>query len=85
MKRLYRMMLIAVCMAGLSAPAFATIEQGKAYKAVFGEKPKCVHCHVAEKPKKEGDHDLNAYGLKVKAAAGETEPTEEHYKAVGPS
>lgn len=85
MKRLCRMMLMAVFLSGLSAPASATIEQGKAYKAVFGEKPKCVHCHVDEKPKKEGDHELNDYGKKVMAAAGESEPTEDTYKAVGPS
>lgn len=85
MKRLYRTLLMAVFLSGLCLPAFATIEQGKTYKAAFGEKPKCIHCHVDEKPKKEGDHELNDYGHKVKAAAGEAEPTEDTYKAVGPS
>ncbi|MCG3176666.1 MAG: hypothetical protein MOGMAGMI_01624 [Candidatus Omnitrophica bacterium] len=85
MRRSWIVWVLMVWVLSTAGTAQATIEQGKVYKAAFGDKPKCVHCHVDEKPKKEGDHELNAYGLKVKTAAGEAEPTEEHYKAVGPS
>lgn len=68
-----------------SSPAWANVKQIKAYKEAFpDEKPKCIHCHAVEKPKKEdGQHDLNAYGEKVKALAAE--PTVETYQAAGKS
>ena len=51
-----------------TASSWANVEQIKIYKKAYSEeKPKCVHCHVAEKPKKDGDHELNEYGKKVKA------------------
>ena len=63
--------------------AYANVKQIKAYKEAFpDEKPKCSHCHVSEKPKKEdGEHDLNAYGKKAKEL--KAEPDAETYKAIG--
>lgn len=70
---------------GLTAlPALADVKQIKAYKEAYPDaKPKCIWCHTVEKPKKEdGQHELNAYGKKVKALA--TEPGAADYKAAGP-
>ena len=63
--------------------AWANVKQIKAYKEAFPEeKPKCIHCHVSEKPKKEaGEHELNDYGKKVKQLR--EEPDTETYKAAG--
>ncbi len=65
------------------SPAFGNVKQIKAYKEAYSdEKPKCQHCHVDEKPKKdEGQHDMNEYGKKVLEIA--KEPTAETYKAAG--
>ncbi len=65
------------------AKGAADPEQIKVYKKAFPDsKPKCISCHVDEKPKKEdGKHELNAYGLKVMAIA--EKPTEETYKQAG--
>ena len=70
--------VVAVVSKGWADP-----EQIKIYKKVFPDsKPKCASCHVDEKPKKEdGKHDLNVYGLKVKAI--DQKPTEETYKKAG--
>ena len=68
-----------------SPTAWANVKQIKAYKETFpDEKPKCAHCHVDEKPKKEdGRHELNEYGKKVlKAKTGET-PDAETYRNAG--
>lgn len=67
-----------------SASAWATVDQGKVYKKAYGldKMPRCAGCHTADKPKKEGDHELNEYGKKVKELAAE--PTEETYKQAGP-
>lgn len=65
------------------SPAFANVKMIKAYKEAYpDEKPKCQHCHVSEKPKKdEGQHEMNEYGKKVLEIA--KEPTAETYKAAG--
>lgn len=79
-----RSMIFAILFSFLFfATAWASLKQVKAYKEAFpDEKPKCSHCHVSEKPKKEdGQHDLNAYGQK--AANAKAEPDVETYKAVG--
>jgi hypothetical protein len=71
-----------------SDQAQANIKQSKMYKEAFdGSKPKCIDCHVSDKPKKEdGQHELNDYGLAVKAAAAaEAEITADTYKQVGAS
>jgi hypothetical protein len=59
------------------------VDQAKTYKKAFGldKAPKCVGCHVSEKPKKDEDHALNEYGLKVKALAAT--PDEEAYQKAG--
>ncbi len=64
-------------------PAHADLKEIKKYKEAFPEaKPKCIECHVQEKPKKDdGQHELNEYGNAVKAKAEEI--TAETYKAVG--
>ena len=69
---------------GLAHTAYANVGQLKIYRAVYPDfKPQCGYCHVSEKPKKDdGQHDLNAYGMKAKDMAGE--PTEDIYKTLGP-
>ena len=70
---------------GILTSANANVEQLKVYKKAFDDKPKCIHCPVDEKPKKDsGLHELNEYGKKVMQAAGDETPTEETYKAIGP-
>jgi hypothetical protein len=68
-------------MGGYSAEA--NVDQIKVYKKAFpGSKPQCLFCHVDKIPKKEvGQHDLNAYGTKVKETAAQI--TEETFKKVG--
>ncbi len=80
--KLFLMMLTSVFLLG--GVASADVDQIKIYKKVFpSAKPKCIDCHVSDKPKKEqGQHDLNDYGKKAVEAA--TEPTEETYKTIGP-
>lgn len=67
-----------------TSSAWATIDQAKVYKKAYGldKSPKCVGCHVSEKPKKDENNELNEYGLKVKALMAE--PDEEAYKTAGP-
>lgn len=67
-----------------TAAASAGIPQIKAYKEAYPDaKPKCIDCHVSDKPKKDdGAHDLNEYGKKVVAI--EAEPTAETYTKAGP-
>ncbi len=67
----------------LSSIAYATPKQAKFYQEAYpnAEKPKCIACHTVEKPKKEGNHELNDYGKKVKELA-ET-PSAEEYKKAG--
>lgn len=62
---------------------WANVKQIKLYKEAFpDEKPKCSHCHVSDKPKKEdGEHELNDYGKK--AAGIKAEPDADTYKAAG--
>jgi hypothetical protein len=64
-------------------PAGADVRQFKVYKEAFpSSKPKCITCHVKEKPTKdEGKHDLNAYGAKAKEMS--PPPTAETYRALG--
>ncbi|MEI7998148.1 MAG: hypothetical protein WCH62_01400 [Candidatus Omnitrophota bacterium] len=68
-----------------SVPALASMAQIKVYKEAFTDaKPKCVGCHVDAMPKKDGDHELNAYGKAVADAAGkDAKPTVDTYKKVG--
>lgn len=65
--------------------AKADLKQIKAYKEAFADaKPKCIECHVDEKPKKDdGQHEANDYGKAVVKAAGTEKPTAETYKTVG--
>lgn len=67
-----------------ASSAWATVDQAKAYKKAFEleKAPRCAGCHTADKPKKDGDHELNDYGKKVVAVVAE--PTEDTYKQVGP-
>lgn len=66
-------------------PAKADLKQIKAYKEAFADaKPKCIECHLDEKPKKEdGQHEANDYGKAVVKAAGAEKPTADTYKTVG--
>jgi len=73
-----------------AAPARADLKEIKKYKEAFPDaKPKCINCHVDEKPKKDdGQHDPNDYGKAVlKAAqdakAEEGKPTADTYKKAG--
>ncbi len=66
---------------------WADVEQLKVYKQAFPDsKPKCVSCHLDEKPKKDkGKHELNEYGKKVMAElkTEKGKPKAENYKTVG--
>ncbi len=66
-----------------AAPAHANLKETKKYKEAFPDaKPKCINCHMDEKPKKDdGQHDPNDYGKAVIKAA--SEPTVDTYKQVG--
>ncbi len=69
-------------MVGFASVSCADIAQIKAYKEAYPDsKPKCIDCHAAALPKKDGDHELNDYGKKVKALADK--PTAENYKKAG--
>ena len=75
-------MFTAVVVCFLGPAAYANPKQVKSYQEAFpdAEKPKCISCHAVAKPKKDANHDLNAYGKKVKALA-ETPAAEEYKKA----
>jgi hypothetical protein len=68
-----------------SYQAKADLAQIKIYKEAFSDsKPKCIECHVSEKPKKEdGAHELNEYGKAVKEVTGEEEIDAENYTKIG--
>lgn len=70
---------------GSASTVLANEDQAKLYKKVFGgDKPKCITCHVDKIPKKaDGKHELNDYGIKVKALG--TVPGEDSYKQAGPA
>ncbi len=76
-------LLVAVAVCLLGPAAVANPKQAKLYLEAFPnmEKPKCIACHTIEKPKKDANHDLNAYGKKVKELT-ET-PTADDYKKAG--
>lgn len=63
--------------------AHADLKQIKFYKEAFPQaKPKCIECHVQEKPKKDdGMHDPNDYTKAVLEKS--KEPTAKTYKEVG--
>ena len=74
--------LVGVLMLVGSSMALADMAQMKAYKEAYpDEKAKCVTCHTAAMPKKDGDHALNAYGQKVVAI--NAEPTAATYTEAG--
>lgn len=77
--------IVGMSLISFGVIAHADIKQIKAYKEAFPEsKPKCIECHVDEKPKKDdGAHEANDYGKAVVAAAGAEEPTADAYKTVG--
>lgn len=64
-------------------PAQASLKQIKLYKEAFPDaKPKCIECHVDEKPKKDdGQHEANDYGKAIMST--DKEPTADTYKKVG--
>jgi len=81
-----RLVIVLGVLAGFfltAVPAQASLKEIKKYKEAFPDsKPKCINCHVDEKPKKEdGRHDPNDYGKAVIKAA--SEPTVDIYKQVG--
>lgn len=91
MKFFFAALAATAVVLGPSIPAWATLDEAKLYKKALAEAkiPKCATCHKDEKPKKEdGQHELNEYGAKLKAAAEalpDKELTEEAIKAVGPA
>ncbi len=56
---------------GLGTTLFATMDIQKAFKAKYPEAKaingKCSTCHMKSLPKKDGDHENNAYGKDLKA------------------
>lgn len=87
MKIIFAFVLCPMMIMLLIIPSEASVKTLKVYKKAFPEMaPKCVYCHVDEKPKKdEGKHELNAYGLMLKKELGEVEEkaTEETFKEIG--
>ena len=84
MKRGVMVGLVAVFLLASGGVSFATTKMAKEYKNVFGldKAPKCVVCHVNEKPKKDDNNtELNEYGKKLKAVKEEVD--EESLKSVG--
>ncbi len=76
--------LTVFALSAAAGTAGATVEMVKVYKKAFpGEKaPKCVVCHVNEKPKKDvGNTELNEYGKKVVAVKETVD--EASFQAVG--
>jgi glutamyl-tRNA reductase len=63
----------------------ANVKQLKTYREVYPDyKPGCVYCHLDEKPKKEdGQHELNAYGMKLKELMNGQELTADMVNSVG--
>lgn len=85
-KRGSMVVLVVVFLLSASSVSFATTKMAKEYKNVFGldKAPKCVVCHVHEKPKKDDNNtELNEYGKKLKAVKEEVD--EESFKTVGPA
>ena len=83
--RLIIWVLFAVFLLTLTGLSHANTKEIKVYKKAFevDKAPKCIACHVAEKPKKDdGNTELNEYGKKVQAVKEEID--EESFKAVGP-
>jgi len=79
-------LLVLAAIAVWVTPAHADLKQIKVYKEAYPDaKPKCINCHVDEKPKKDdGMHEANAYGKAVMEQAGEEAvPTAETYQKVG--
>lgn len=66
-----------------AAPAQANLKEVKAYKEAFPDsKPKCINCHVDEKPKKdEGLHEWNEYGQAARKI--DPHPTADTFKQLG--
>ncbi len=76
------LMFAAFFVLGFSSVSRADLGQVKVYKEAYPDgKPKCIDCHTAALPKKDGDHELNDYGKKVTALADK--PTAEEYKKAG--
>ncbi len=66
----------------VSSAAWADMAEIKKYKEAFpDEKAKCATCHTEALPKKDGNHELNAYGAKVTGISQKT--TAETYKSAG--
>ncbi len=82
-KKIFLLAVMALFSCGLAS---ANIKQVKVYQEAYpdAEKPKCIACHTAEKPKKEGDHELNDYGKKVDASKTGEAPTADDFKKAGP-
>ncbi len=88
MKSLMKTMIISIVglVLFLGMPiARADLAQIKAYKEAYpGAKPKCINCHMDEKPKKDdGAHEANAYGKAAIKVVGEQKPTAETYIKIG--
>lgn len=82
MKQFISVLALALVVFGFGALAHADIAQIKIYKEAYPDsKPKCISCHASALPKKDGDHELNDYGKKVKSLA--EKPTAEDYKKAG--
>ncbi len=77
-------LLFVVFLVSLSGLSHANTKEIKIYKKTFevDKAPKCISCHVNEKPKKDDNNtELNEYGKKVQAVKEEID--EESFKAVG--
>jgi hypothetical protein len=86
MKRNFFILFLSVLIiTSLTGASLANTDELKVYRKVYPDvKPGCVYCHVDKIPKKDdGQHDLNAYGQKLKELMGEGDLTEEIIESVG--
>jgi hypothetical protein len=70
MKKTTLSVLALLLTLGLGTSLLANLEIQKAFKAKYPEATtlnKCTTCHVKALPKKDGDHENNAYGNDLKA------------------
>ena len=71
MKRTTISVLALLLTLGLGTTLLATMDIQKAFKAKYPEAKaingKCSTCHMKALPKKDGDHENNAYGKDLKA------------------
>lgn len=81
-EHLLRAFMVPAFVLSLCSFVAANPAEIKLYKEAYPDaKPKCINCHTIALPKKDGDHELNAYGKKVTSI--DAKPTAETYQKAG--